>query len=161
MSASLRREGREAAIQFLFGADLNKLAITTTEERRLALAHFWALREKAPREKTQAFAADLVEGVLAHLPELDNIIAKHVLNYEINRIAVVDRNVLRLAVFEMLHRDDIPPVVSLNEAIEIARKFGSEHSDQFVNGILDKVVKREVQRPLRTAKEEKGKSASN
>jgi N utilization substance protein B len=153
MSVSLRREGREAAIQFLFGADLNKLASVPAEERTLALRDFWALREKPPRERTQVFAADLVQGVLANLEQLDEIISKYVLNYELSRIAVVDRNVLRLAVFEMLHREDIPPVVSLNEAIEIARKFGSEHSDQFVNGILDKVVKQEVQRPLRTARD--------
>src|SRR5438045_7446126 len=82
----------------------------------------------------------------AHLGEIDERIRRYAENYEFRRIAAVDRNVLRLAIYEMLFRDDIPPVVSINEAIELAKKFGGAESGRFVNGILDR-VRQEVTRP--------------
>ena len=75
----------------------------------------------------------------------------HAQNWELHRIAAVDRNILRLAIFEMLHRDDIPPVVSINEAVDIAKKFSTQDSGKFVNGILDK-VRAEILRPARIVK---------
>jgi transcription antitermination factor NusB len=87
---------------------------------------------------------------MAHLPEIDERIRRYCENYEFHRIAPVDRNVLRLAIYEMLHRDDIPPVVSINEAIELAKTFGGGDSGRFVNGILDR-VKDDLSRPLREA----------
>ena len=80
-----------------------------------------------------------------------SIIKKHAKNWELHRIAAVDRNILRLAIYEMLHRDDIPPVVSINEAVDIAKKFSTQDSGKFVNGILDK-VKGELMRPARIVK---------
>jgi transcription antitermination protein NusB len=88
--------------------------------------------------------------MVAHLPEIDERIRRYCENYEFHRISAVDRNVLRLAIYEMLYRDDIPPVVSINEAIELAKTFGGGESSRFVNGILDR-VKNDLTRPLREA----------
>ena len=81
-----------------------------------------------------------------------SILQKHVQNYEIHRIAAVDRNIMRLAIYEMRFRDDIPPVVSINEAVDIAKKFSTAESGKFVNGVLDK-VRAELLRPARSARE--------
>ena len=98
------------------------------------------------------FADPLIRGTVEHLTELDATIAKHAKNWELHRFAAVDRNILRLAIFEMLYRDDIPPVVSINEAVDIAKKFSTQDSGKFVNGILDK-VKGELMRSARAVKE--------
>jgi len=137
-----RREGREAAVQFLFFRDLNRgpgSADTTA---------FWNLRPATP--SVRDFATPLIEGVLLHQTAIDERIREAADNYQLHRIAAVDRNILRLAVYEMFHRDDIPPVVSINEAIEIAKRFGTDESGRFVNGILDR-IKLSLNRPLRTA----------
>ena len=94
-----------------------------------------------------------------HQAETDERISRYTENYELGRLAVVDRNILRLAIYEMLHRPDIPPVVSINEAIEIAKRFGTEESSRFVNGILDR-VKLDLKRPLRTAEAPNGASTA-
>ncbi len=137
-----RREGREAAVQFLVFCDLNQGAGVS------AAAEFWDLRPAS--KPIRDFALPLVEGVLQNRVETDERITRYVENYELGRLAVVDRNILRLAIYEMLFRTDIPPVVSINEAIEIAKRFGTEESSRFVNGILDR-VKVDLKRPLRTA----------
>ena len=100
--------------------------------------------------EVRQFGDPLILGVLENLNELDGIIEEQTRNWDIERIARVDRNILRLAIYEMLHRDDIPPVVSINEAIDIAKKFSTENSGRFVNGILDK-VKVKLMRPARTS----------
>ena len=164
-----RREARERAVQFLFQHDLNP-----PEALEAALEHFWESQRAAaiaeekgvatwgqpvelpPPSSEEAavrlFADPLIRGTLEHRAELDATISKHAKNWELHRIAAVDRNILRLAIFEMLHRDDIPPVVSINEAVDIAKKFSTQDSGKFVNGILDK-VKGELMRPARAVKE--------
>ena len=97
------------------------------------------------------FADPLIRGTLQHRDAIDEQIKKHVRNLELHRIAAVDRNILRLAIYEMLHREDIPPVVSINEAVDIAKKFSTHDSGKFVNGILDK-VKGDLLRPARIVK---------
>jgi N utilization substance protein B len=163
-----RREARERAVQFLFQHDLNP-----PEDLPAALEHFWRSQRAAaiaedkadanwgqPAElppvttdeaATRLFADPLIQGALEHRDEADDIIRKHAKNWELHRIAAVDRNILRLAIFEMLHRDDIPPIVSINEAVDIAKKFSTQDSGKFVNGILDK-VKSELMRPARIVK---------
>jgi transcription antitermination protein NusB len=160
-----RREARERAVQFLFQHDLNP-----REDLDAALNEFWesqraaAIAEDkgranwnepvvlppptAAEAEMRLFSEPLIRGTLQYRDEVDVHIKKHVKNYDFNRIAPVDRNVLRLAIYEMLHRDDIPPVVSINEAVDIAKKFSTEESGKFVNGILDK-VKAELMRPAR------------
>jgi transcription antitermination protein NusB len=86
--------------------------------------------------------------MVAHLPEIDERIRRYCENYEFRRISAVDRNVLRLAIYEMLYRDDIPPVVSINEAIELAKAYGGADSGRFVNGILDR-IRKDLDRPAR------------
>ncbi|MEA3212621.1 MAG: transcription antitermination protein NusB [Chthoniobacter sp.] len=141
-----RREGREAAVQFLYQIDLNAGSTSSLYEA------FWELRSgpdrKAATPHTRAFAEQLVEGVSAHAVEIDAQIKKFAANYELHRIAAVDRNILRVAIYEMLFCPDIAPVIAINEAIEIAKKFGTEKSGAFVNGILDRVQK-ELGRPPR------------
>jgi len=101
---------------------------------------------------TRAFADELIAGVLAQRPALDERIKKYAKNWDLHRMAVVDRNLMRLAIYEMLHREDIPPIVSINEAVDIAKKFSTVDSGKFVNGILDQ-IKGEILRPARTAKD--------
>ena len=96
----------------------------------------------------QEFMEALVRGVLEHRAQLDAEIARYAKNWDISRMAAVDRNVLRLAIYEMMFREDIPPVVSINEAVDIAKKFSTDESGRFVNGILD-VVRTNILRPSR------------
>jgi len=136
-----RREGREAAIQFLFQCDLNP-------GEKPSLQDFWQLRTAT--KKIQEFGAELIAGILSNQPAIDAQIKKYVANYDLDRIAAVDRNILRVAIYEMLFCRDVPPVVSINEAIEIAKRFGSEESGRFVNGVLDR-LRNDLPRPARTA----------
>ena len=100
----------------------------------------------------RTFATNLLNGVIAHQATIDEKITKYTANYELKRISAVDRNILRMAIYEMLYADDVPPIVAINEAIDIAKKFGTEESGKFVNGVLDR-VKLDLNRPLRTALE--------
>ena len=135
-----RHRAREAVIQFHFWRDLQH---GETPER---IEDFW---EFCPAtDRVREFAQPLIEGMVTHLDELDERIRKYCENYNLNRISAVDRNVLRLAIYEMLYRDDIPPVVSINEAIELAKTFGGAESGKFVNGILDR-VRKDLDRPAR------------
>src|SRR6266403_723000 len=138
-----RRRAREAAIQYHFWRDLQHGA---SPEK---IDDFFELCPVKPT--VREFAQPLIEGMVAHLPEIDERIRRYSENFDFNRIAAVDRNILRLAIYEMLHRDDIPPVVSINEAVDIAKKFSTQDSGKFVNGILDK-VKGELLRPARIVK---------
>ena len=164
-----RRQARERAIQFLFQHDLNPPGNLDS-----ALEHFWMHQRPAviellegkstwgePKElppptvedlAIQQFAELLVRGVIENRDAIDQELANLAANWDLHRMAVVDRNILRLAVFEMLHREDIPPVVSINEAVDIAKKFSTDDSGKFVNGILDKIMAR-LDRPTRTATE--------
>ena len=90
--------------------------------------------------ETQRFARELVEGVLQHLPQIDECIRSVAENWDLARMAVVDRNILRLGAFELLHRRDIPPKVAINEAVDLAKRYGSADSGTFVNGILDRIM---------------------
>jgi len=143
-----RREGREAAVQFLYQADLNAGQVPAGNN------DFWTLRAapdaKGASPATRAFAEQLVSGVQANSEAIDDRIRKYAANYELHRIGAVDRNILRMAIYEMLFCPDIAPVIAINEAIEIAKRFGTEKSGGFVNGILDR-VKTELDRPSREA----------
>src|ERR1700730_19230757 len=143
-----RRKAREAAIQYHFWRDLHE-----APER---IDDFWGFCPTKPN--VREFAQPLIEGMVEHLPEIDERVRRYCENYNLNRISAVDRNVLRLAIFEMLYRDDIPPVVSINEAIDLAKTFGGAESGKFVNGILDR-VKNDLKRPLREAVEKQEPTA--
>jgi transcription antitermination protein NusB len=139
-----RREGREVALQLLFHWDLN--VHETPQSKDLDL--FWELRDVMVG--VRAFATTVLNGVIANQETIDSKITKYTANYELKRISAVDRNILRMAIYEMLYAVDVPPIVAINEAIDIAKKFGTEESGKFVNGVLDR-VKLDLNRPLRTA----------
>src|SRR5205823_14530661 len=124
-----RRKAREAAIQYHFWRDLQK---GETPER---IDDFWEFCPAAAR--VREFAQPLIEGMVVHLPEIDERIRRYCENYEFRRISAVDRNILRLAIYEMLYRDDIPPVVSINEASDPAKTVGGSESARFGKCILD------------------------
>ena len=137
-----RREAREAALRFHFWRDMHHGDVPEKMD------DFWEFCP-APN-RVRELAQPLIDGMREHLPEIDERVMRFCENYNLNRISPVDRNVLRVAIYEMLYRDDIPPVVSINEAIELAKKFGGSESGRFVNGILDR-VKGELTRPSREA----------
>jgi N utilization substance protein B len=139
----LRRDGREAAVQFLYQLDTHKPA-----EVDKALEEFW--KQNEAKQNVRDFANDLLRGTLEKKAEIDAKIASLADNWDFERLALVDRNILRLALYEMLFRPEIPPVVSINEAIEIAKKFSTAESGKFVNGLLDR-VKKDLLRPARQA----------
>jgi transcription antitermination protein NusB len=139
-----RREGREVALQLLFHWDINAQQSLDATELNL----FWEFRPAIAGVRT--YAANLLSGVIARQATIDEKISKYTANYELRRISAVDRNILRMAIYEMLFADDVPPIVAINEAIDIAKKFGTEESGKFVNGVLDR-VKLDLSRPLRTA----------
>lgn len=132
-----RREGREAAVQFLYQFDVNRVPVDE------ALPGFWELRtgegKPATPAKTRVFTEELIRGVAAEIKGIDERIGKFTANYDLHRIATVDRNILRVGIYEMLHCTEVPPIVAINEAIEIAKRFGGEESGRFINGILDRV----------------------
>ena len=133
-----RTKAREYALQLLYQVDISRLdAVHEIDE-------FWQYHHVAPEVRT--FADRLVRGTLQHAQEIDRLIAACANNWDIARMAVVDRNILRMGVFELLHADDAPPKVCLNEAVELAKRFGDEESSRFVNGILDTIHKRHSQR---------------
>lgn len=152
-----RHEAREWALQFLFQSEFNREE-SLDEGFRL----FWehqdaeapapvagtADREDLQRARTRQFAEELARGVIAHHQVIDPLIAQHAENWEIARMGTVDRNAMRIAVFEMMFRDDIPPVVSINEAVELAKAYSSIESGKFVNGILDR-IRKGLDRPAR------------
>jgi N utilization substance protein B len=129
-----RRKSRELALQILFQVDV---AHESPEE---ALRLFYESFE-APIE-LRPFAEDIVNGVSLHRLDIDQMIRSTSQHWRVERMPVVDRNVIRIALYEMLYRTDIPAKVSINEAIDLAKHFGTEESGAFVNGILDRILAR-------------------
>ena len=131
-----RTLARELALQALYELDVRDARDLSRLDEFLA--------EYAEDEDVAGFARDLVAGTWEHRAQIDARIEKVARNWELRRMAVVDRNILRLAAFELLHREDIPPLVSINEAIEMAKKFSTRNSGPFVNGILDNLRTKET-----------------
>ncbi len=127
----LRRVARECALQMLYELDVGK------HPKDEILRTYWQMNEHP--QKVREFAEQLFEGTVQKLKEIDKLIQQHTKNWRLGRMAVVDRNVLRLAVFELFSGGKTPETVVINEALEIARKFSTNESAQFVNGILDSI----------------------
>jgi transcription antitermination protein NusB len=130
-----RHQSRERTLQILFQYDIHA-------DPGMSLEEFWKQYEAS--EDVKAFAERLVSGVLEHKKELDALIGKYATNWKVSRMQIVDRNILRLGVYELLWMDEVPARVTVNEAIELAKDFGDEEAAKFVNGILDKVLATEV-----------------
>jgi N utilization substance protein B len=136
-----RRESREWALQLLFELDMNP------RDPERAFEAFWSERQSGA--KPRKFTEDLVRGVRTNLEAIDSAIRKYAEHWDLRRMGVIERNVMRLAIYEILFCKDIPPVVSINEAVDLAQYFSSRESGKFVNGILDR-VRKETGRPART-----------
>ena len=130
---SSRHEAREWAVQFLFQRDFNSGDLVP------ALAEFWL--ERKPSGKAQVFAEALIRGVEGRREELDRLLKQYAEHWDVKRMGALDRNVMRVALYEMLCCPDIPPVVSINEAVELAKAFSGPESGRFVNGILDRIYR--------------------
>jgi N utilization substance protein B len=126
-----RRRARELAMQALFYMDTQQNGSPPMLER---FCENFTLPQKV-----RPFFLQLVNGVLAAQPQIDTLIERYSKNWKVQRMSCVDRNVLRVAIFEMLFCTDIPPKVSINEAIDVAKKFGTEESGAFINGIVDRI----------------------
>jgi len=129
-----RRKARELALQMLFQHDMSgntpEMIITTFEE----------LQKSKPN--TREFATKIFTGTVENIASIDDMIQAQAENWRLSRMAAVDRNIIRMSVYEFLHEDDTPKLVIIDEAIEIAKKYGTQKSSQFINGILDGILKR-------------------
>lgn len=141
-----RRANRMLAVQFLYGWD-----VSHSPDRSKSLEHFFQDQPKG-REHYQ-FAELLINGALDNLDAIDEIIKGYAQNWTFGRIAKVDLAVLRLAIYELKYRRDIPPIVSINEALDIAAIYSHPDAKRFINGVLDR-VKQTLDRPFRTAAED-------
>jgi len=132
-----RRKARESALQILFQLEFS------SDNYEEVIKEYW--KGKKASAKTKNYANWLVRGVISAKEKIDNIIEESSKNWRLSRMATVDRNIIRIATFELLSEQDIPSPIIINEAIEIAKKYGTEDSGQFVNGILD-TIKRKVRK---------------
>ncbi|MCP4640171.1 MAG: transcription antitermination factor NusB [bacterium] len=130
-SHQVRRRARECAVQFLFGIDF------TSYEWQNAILDFWACNPA--KKSVREYAEHLVGGVMDRREELDEAISECLENWTLDRVGAVERNVLRVAWFEMLHGSDVPAPVAINEALEVAKRFGADDAPRFVNGVLDRL----------------------
>ena len=135
-----RRKSREYALQVLYQLNI------TQQDLLAALAQFQ--EHFLSDGKTDAFLKRLVSGVLEHCQELDRLIEQYSKNWRLDRINMIDRNILRIALFELFYCEDIPPKVSINEAIDLGKRYGSEDSGSFINGILDRIQNEVVRKPI-------------
>lgn len=133
-----RTKARECALKILYAVDI------TRNTHADCIEGFWKYATEEYDADTCAFADSLVNGVMEHAAFIDRVIAESAVNWEIDRMAVVDRNILRMAAYELVFCKEVPPKVSINEAIDIAKKYGDTDSGKFVNGILDKINKTEA-----------------
>jgi N utilization substance protein B len=133
-----RRTARERALQALY-----QLEMTQGSTPDAALEAAWNAgsdEEGKPDPEARTFAQELVEGVWSTLADIDALLQEHSHNWRLDRMSRIDRNVLRIAVYELKFRQDIPRKVTLNEAVELGKRFGTEESSAFINGLLDRVA---------------------
>lgn len=129
-----RTRAREYALQILYQMDI------TRDGSNAALENFWqAHTDEEIAQELKDFTSELVKGVTDNIEVIDKKISHYAANWKLERMAVVDRNVLRMSCFELLFREDIPPKVSINEAVDLAKKYSGLEAGKFVNAILDKI----------------------
>lgn len=132
-----RTRGRESALKVLYAIDIRK------DEAEVCLKDYWENNE-VTNDEIKKFAEYLVLGVVKNKGHIDAIITKYATNWQLDRMATIDRNILRMATFEILFSEEIPAKVTINEAVEIAKRYGDKDSGKFVNGVLDKINKEEA-----------------
>jgi len=146
MTMRLRSKARAVALSLLYQIEIAKV------DFHQALQDY--SKNYSQKQEVIDFFSLLVEGVMTNMPAIDSLIIKHAKNWGIERMAVIDRNILRIGCFELLFSEAIPPKVAINEAIELAKSFGDIDSPRFVNGILDKVYK--IEKGIKSKKEKNG-----
>jgi transcription antitermination factor NusB len=134
-----RTKARECALKILYAIDI------TGDDPQKCIDIFWKNHEEKDRQ-VEAFSNALVLGVCNNSQTIDKLISSHTTNWQLKRMAVIDRNILRFATYELLYMEEIPPKVSINEAIDIAKRYGDKDSGKFVNGVLDSINKNEGKR---------------
>ena len=143
-----RRRAREMAIQMLYQQELGESPLDQVFSSFDPGGYPEQSDQRPGAEQSFAHARQLVEGTLAHRQAIDELIRRHAENWRLERMPAIDRNILRLAVYEMRHQDGVPQVVVVDEAIELAKKFGSEDSGRFVNGLLDGILHSSREAPV-------------
>ena len=128
-----RTQARECALQILYQYEMNP------EPMPEILKKFWSEQDETFSEDIRDFAEKLARGTVEHQAEIDKVVERYADNWELSRMAMIDRNIMRFATYELLYLADVPPKVTLNEAVNLAKKFSQEESGKFVNGILDKI----------------------
>ncbi|MBO8125886.1 MAG: transcription antitermination factor NusB [Firmicutes bacterium] len=128
-----RRLARETALKALYQAEIGKFQITESAQ---ILIHEFALAEDVAK-----YVREVTSGVMEHLEEIDSLINQFSIDWPINRLGSIERNILRIAVFELSYREDIPDSVAINEAVELAKKYGDDASPKFVNGVLGNILR--------------------
>jgi transcription antitermination factor NusB len=129
-----RTKAREYVLQMLYQVDIARCNWQDT------LKNFWEFNGQGDVSvELKDFSAQLLEGVIEHMQEIDKKISKYAANWQLERMAFVDRNIMRLGCFELIFREDIPPKVTINEAVELAKKYSGSESGKFVNAILDQI----------------------
>lgn len=143
-----RRKAREYILQFLYAWEINEKPYNQKDYNLIheEIEKFWE-RTGENEENVKSFACEIIEGTLKNLKEIDEIIKKYTNKWDIERMISIDRNIIRFSVYEILYRPDIPFQVTINEAIEIAKKYSTKESAAFINGILDKIAKVENKCP--------------
>ena len=135
-----RTLAREHALKILYQFDITKRPMEAVVES------YWQAEETKDQEII-TYANLLARGVDGHIKDIDQKISDYATNWQIKRMAIIDRNVMRIGLYELQHTTDIPPKVAINEAVELAKKYGDLESSKFVNGILDKIHKKEIVEP--------------
>jgi transcription antitermination factor NusB len=135
-----RTRARELSLQLLYQVDIRRDDIDSL------IDDFWSNQIHNSEELEQQikdFATRLAKGTIENIKSIDAVIVSYTQNWQLERMAAIDRNIMRMACYELLYLDDIPPKVSINEAVDLAKKYGDTESGKFVNGILDKINKKE------------------
>lgn len=133
-----RRLARELTLQFLYQTDALK-GFDSGNSIDESIKRFWSARNRTEERDTRSFMEMLSRGVVENVQGIDGIITRYSTHWRLARMPNIDRNILRMAIYEIAYLRNIPPAVTINEAVEIAKKYGSEESSGFINGILDRV----------------------
>ncbi len=134
-----RRRARELALQFLYQYDALQESLGESRELEEQLSSFWERSGIRVDDETREFSSLLILGTCKNLPHIDQIIGRFSEHWRLSRMSNIDRNILRLAVYELVYLSNIPAAVTINEAVELGKRFGTEESGSFINGILDKI----------------------
>jgi len=141
-----RRKAREYVLQFLYACEMNENTkkICNYNFLQEEIEKFWERNNEEQNSEIKSFANQLIEGTIEHIDIIDKIIQKYADKWNIERMITIDKNILRFSIYEILYRQDIPYQVTINEAVEIAKKYSTKESAAFINGILDRIAKETI-----------------